>query len=146
MSFDAKSTINKVMLIGRLGQDPEVKFTQSGVATCTISVATNTSYKGSDGKMVENTEWHRVVLWRQQAENAGKYLKKGSRVYVEVKLQTRNWDDKEGVKRHTTEIVADSLQFLDSRPTGQSADEKVADDILKHIAEPPVEESDDLPF
>jgi len=143
MSFDAKGTINKVMLIGRIGQDPEVKFTQSGVATCNISVATNTNYKGQDGKIVESTEWHRVVLWRQQAENAGKYLKKGSRVYVEGKLQTRNWE-KDGTKHYTTEIVADSLQFLDSRPTGQSADEKVADDILNR--ETPSTEDDNLPF
>jgi single-strand DNA-binding protein len=145
MSFDAKSTINKVMLIGRLGQDVELKFTQSGVATAMLNVATNTSYKAQDGNMVENTEWHRVVLWRQQAENAAKYLKKGSRVYVEGKLQTRNWE-KDGAKHYTTEIVADSLQFLDSKPTGKSEDDKVVENIEKRNAEPPITENDNLPF
>ncbi len=140
MAYDSKGTLNKVMLIGRLGQDPEVRYTPSGAATVTLSVATNTSYKGPDGNPVENTEWHRVVLWRQQAETAGKFLKKGSRIFVEGKLATRSWDDKDGVKRYSTEIIADHIQFLDGR---EGTSVPPSDN---HIAEPKPEEADDLPF
>lgn len=148
MAYDSKGTLNKVMLIGRLGQDPELKYTPSGAATMTLSVATNTSYKGQDGNNVENTEWHRVILWRQQAESAAKYLKKGARIYVEGKLATRSWDDKDGVKRYTTEITADHIQFLDSRSegSGASAPPPMPPMNDSHVAEPRPEEADDLPF
>ncbi|MBN1480222.1 single-stranded DNA-binding protein [candidate division KSB1 bacterium] len=146
MAYDSKGTLNKVMLIGRLGQDPELKYTPSGSAVCTISMATNTSYKAQDGNMVENTEWHRVVFWRKAAESVAQYLKKGSRIYVEGKLATRSWDDQNGVKRYTTEITADQFSFLDSPRDsgGPSSAPQMPDDA--HMAEPTPEEGDDLPF
>jgi len=148
MAFDSKGTVNKVMLIGRLGQEPELKYTPSGAAVLTLSVATNTSYKGQDGNSVENTEWHRVVVWRKLAEIMAQYAKKGSRVYVEGKLATRSWDDQNGVKRYTTEIQAENMQLLDSRSdAGASAagyEPPMPGDA--HMAEPSIEEGDDLPF
>lgn len=146
MAYDSKGTLNKVMLIGRLGQDPELKYTPSGAAVCTISLATNTSYKGQDGNPVENTEWHRVVFWRKQAEIVAQYVKKGSRIYVEGKLATRSWDDQNGVKRYTTEVVADQVAFLDSaRDSGGASSAPPSPDVA-HMAEPSPEEGDDLPF
>lgn len=115
MAFDSKGTINKVMLIGRLGADPELKYTPAGAAVLTLSLATNTSYKDTEGKNQEKTEWHRVVAWRKLAEIIGQYAKKGSRIYVEGKLTTRSWTDKDGGKRYTTEIQADSIQLLEGR-------------------------------
>jgi single-strand DNA-binding protein len=148
MAFDSKGTLNKVMLIGRLGQDPELKYTASGAAVLTLSIATNTSYKGQDGNAVEHTEWHRVVLWRKLAEIMAQYAKKGSRVYVEGKLATRSWDDKDGVKKYTTEITADQMQLLDSR-----GDKAVSEpvDVPPPTDQPAFEgpsnnEADDLPF
>jgi single-strand DNA-binding protein len=107
--------LNKVMLIGHLGADPEIKYTQSGVATVTFNVATNESYKDNEGNLVKRTEWHRIVAWRKPAEILSEYLKKGSKVYLEGKLQTRSWEDKDGQKRYTTEVVVDEWVFLDSR-------------------------------
>jgi single-strand DNA-binding protein len=111
----ARGTVNKVILIGRLGQDPEQKYTPSGVAVTTLNLATNESYKNQQGEFVEKTEWHRIVLWRNLAENAAKYLAKGSQVYIEGKLQTRSWDDQNGAKHYTTEIVATDMNFLSTR-------------------------------
>ena len=88
----ARGGLNKVMIIGRLGNDPELKYTPQGQAVCSMTLATDESYKGKDGNMVNQVEWHRIVLWRFLAENAGKYLKKGSQVYIEGKLQTRIWE------------------------------------------------------
>jgi single-strand DNA-binding protein len=147
MAYDSKGTLNKVMLIGRLGQDPEVKYTPSGAAVVTLSVATNTSYKDQDGKMQEQTEWNRVVAWRKTAENIGQYCKKGHRIYVEGKLTTRSWNDKDGNKRYTTEITADSVQFLE----GKSDREPIPQEPPPHPSEadfsgPTPAEADDLPF
>jgi single-strand DNA-binding protein len=103
--------VNKVILMGRLGQDPEVRMTQTGQQVCTMSVATSESWT-KDGNKEERTEWHRVVLWGKTAELAGKYLKKGGSVYIEGKLQTRSWQDKDGQKRYTTEIVGNTMQFV----------------------------------
>jgi len=112
--------INKVILIGNLGQDPEVKYTPNGGAVTNVTVATSESWKDkSTGEQKENTEWHRVVFFRRLAEIVGEYLKKGSKVYIEGKLQTRKWQDKDGNDRYTTEIVANDMQMLDSR--GSSA-------------------------
>ncbi len=111
-------TVNKVILIGNLGQDPELKFIPSGAAVTTLSMATSESWKDSDGNKKERTEWHRVILWRKLAEIAGEYLKKGSKVYIEGRLQTRSWDDKDGNKRYTTEVVGDVLTMLDRRSDG----------------------------
>ena len=116
----AKGTVNKVILIGRLGGDPDLRYTPSGQAVATLNIATNEVWKDKDGNSQERTEWHRVILWRRPAEIAGEYLKKGSRVFIEGRLQTRNWEDKDGVKRYTTEVVAQSMQFLDARQGGQA--------------------------
>ena len=108
--------VNKVILIGNLGADPEVKYMPSGDAVATIRLATSESWKDKNsGEMVERTEWHRVVLFRRLGEIAGEYLKKGSKVYIEGKLQTRKWQGQDGQDRYTTEIVANEMQMLDSR-------------------------------
>lgn len=106
------ASVNKVILIGNLGADPEVRYTPGGQAVCELRMATNESWTDKNGAKQERTEWHRVVVWGKQAENCGKYLSKGRTAYVEGRLQTRQWDDKEGNKRYTTEIVADRVQFL----------------------------------
>jgi len=114
--------INKVILIGNLGQDPEVRYMPNGNAVANITVATSDSWKDKQtGERQERTEWHRVVLFRRLAEIAGEYLKKGSKVYIEGRLQTRKWQDQTGQDRYTTEIVANDLQMLDSRAGGGSA-------------------------
>ena len=145
----ARSGINKVILVGNLGQDPEIKYTAGGAAVTTLSIATSDSWKDKDSGMdKERTEWHRVVLWRRLAEIAGEYLKKGSKVYIEGQLQTRKWEQ-EGQTRYTTEIVARDLQFLDSKGTKDlsneenlrsSSDESVADVDKSGI------DDDDIPF
>jgi len=110
--------VNKVILIGNLGQDPELRYTGSGTAVCNFSLATTESYKDRDGNMVENTEWHRVVAWARLAEICGEYLSKGRQVYIEGQLQTRSWEDKDGNTRYTTEIKAREMQMLGSRDGG----------------------------
>ncbi len=113
------ASVNKVILIGNLGRDPEVRYMPSGGAVCNISVATTRSRKDkSSGEKQEETEWHRVVLFERQAEIAGEYLKKGRSVYIEGRLQTRKWQDKEGRDTYTTEIIADTMQLLGSRDGG----------------------------
>ena len=108
--------VNKVILIGRLGQDPEVKFTQSGTAVVNFSIATSETWKDKDsGEKQEKTEWHKVVAWRRLAEICGEYLHKGSQFYIEGKLQTRSWEDQDGNKRWTTEVVANQMQMLGSK-------------------------------
>lgn len=107
------SGINKVIVVGRLGQDPEVRYTQGGQAVCNFSVATSESWNDKEGQRQEKTEWHRIVVWGKIAEICSQYLGKGRQVYVEGRLQTRQWDDKDGNKRYTTEIVANTVQFLD---------------------------------
>lgn len=109
--------INKAIVIGHLGNDPEVKYTASGKAVATLSVATNENWTNKDGQKEERTEWHRVVVWGKQAENCGEYLKKGRQVYIEGRIQTRSWQDKDGNKKYTTEIVANNVQFLGERST-----------------------------
>lgn len=109
------SSLNKAMVIGRLGQDPEVRYTQSNTAVATLSVATTERYKDRNGELQENTEWHRIVAWGRLAEICQEYLKKGSLAYFEGPIQTNQWEDKDGQKRYTTEIKALSMQMLDSR-------------------------------
>jgi single-strand DNA-binding protein len=113
------SSLNKVMLIGRLGQDPEVRYTQSNTAVATLSLATSERYKDGNGEQQERTEWHRVVAWGRLAEICQQYLNKGSLIYVEGPLQTRSWEDNQGQKRYTTEIKALQMTMLDSRGGGQ---------------------------
>ena len=113
------ASVNKVIIIGNLGKDPEVRYMPSGSAICNITVATTRQWKNKDsGEKMEETEWHRVSFFDRQAEIAGEYLKKGSSVYVEGRLKTRKWTDKEGVERYTTEIVSDVMQLLGSRQGG----------------------------
>lgn len=107
--------VNKVILIGNLGQDPELRYTGNGTAVCNIRLATNESYKDSSGEWVDRTEWHNVVTWARLAEICGQYLKKGSMVYFEGSLQTRSWEDRDGNTRYTTEVKASEMQMLDSR-------------------------------
>lgn len=107
--------LNKVMIIGRLGRDPELRYTQSGSPVATLNVATDESYTDRDGNKVERTEWHRVSVFQRQAENCANFLAKGSLVYVEGSLQTRKWQDQQGQDRYTTEIKAQRVQFLDRK-------------------------------
>jgi single-strand DNA-binding protein len=104
--------VNKVILIGNLGADPDMRYTPSGTGVCELRLATNESWTDKGGQKQERTEWHRVVVWGKLAEIVSKYLSKGRQVYVEGRLRTRSWDDKEGNKRYTTEIIANDVQFL----------------------------------
>jgi single-strand DNA-binding protein len=106
------ASVNKVIVIGNLGKDPELRYTPGGQAVCDLSVATTDQWTDKGGERKEQTEWHRVVVWGKQAENCSQYLTKGRQVYVEGRLRTRQWDDKDGNKRYTTEIVAQTVQFL----------------------------------
>lgn len=104
--------VNKVIIVGNLGANPELKYLPSGQAVCEMRLATSESFNDKQGQRQERTEWHRVVCWGKTAENAAKYLEKGRQVYVEGRLQTRSWDDKDGNKRYTTEVVAQNVVFL----------------------------------
>lgn len=106
------SGVNRVILIGRLGRDPELKFTPAGKAVTNFTMATSETWKDDSGERQERTEWHKIQMWGKLAETAAKYLSKGSQVYIEGKLQTREWTDKDGQKKYTTEIVASSLVML----------------------------------
>lgn len=108
----ASGSVNKVMLIGRLGSDPEVRYTSGGGAVANFSMATNDTWTDKSGQRQERTEWHRIVVWGKTAELCGQYLSKGRQAYIEGRLQTREWTDKEGQKRYTTEVVAQTVQFL----------------------------------
>lgn len=108
--------VNKVILIGNLGKDPDIQFIEGNIAVAKFSLATTESFKDKNGKQVSQTEWHTVVLWRGLAELSQKYLHKGSLVYVEGRLRTRTWEDKDHNKKHATEIVGDNLVMLDKRP------------------------------
>ena len=114
--------VNKVILVGNLGRDPELKYLEGNLARANFSLATSESYKDKNGNRVDQTEWHNIVMWRGLAESAEKYLKKGTQVYIEGRLQTRQWNDKEGNKRSITEIVAESYVILQRRDanTGSS--------------------------
>ena len=147
--------LNKAMLIGNLGKDPEVRHLESGVPVVTIPIATTERYKDRNGEVKEQTEWHNVVLWRQLAEFAEKYLRKGMQIYVEGKIRSRSWEDQSGQKRYTTEIVADIVRMLgrksDNEQQGAAAAAKPP--VGTAPAPPPVEdtlveqaEGDDLPF
>ena len=111
-------SVNKVIIVGRLGQDPELKYTPSGMAVCNFSCATSESWTDKSGQKQERTEWHRVVVWGKLAELCGQYLAKGRQCYVEGSLQTRSWEDKQGQKRYTTEVNAKTIQFLGGAQTG----------------------------
>ncbi len=135
--------VNKVILVGNLGKDPEVRYLEGGTAVANFSLATTETYKDKGGNRVEQTEWHNVVLWRGLAEVAEKYLKKGSQVYVEGKLRTRAWDDKDGVKRYSTEIIADNMTMLGGKR--DEAKESVPSEKAKNQINPS-DDLGDLPF
>ena len=141
----AKS-LNRVMLIGNLGKDPELRYTTSGVAIATFSLATNEQWKDQDGNAQERTEWHNIVAWKKLAEICGEWLKKGKKIYVEGRIQTRNYDDKNtGTKKYITEIVADNIIMLDSK--GAGTPESVASaSVSEPAAAPAGRIEEDLPF
>ena len=112
-------SVNKAILVGNLGKDPDLRYTPAGTAVATFSMATTERYKDRDGNRQEKTEWHNIVAWRQLAEICGKYLHKGKQVYIEGRIQTRSYDDRDGNKRYITEIVADQMQMLGSRDDNQ---------------------------
>lgn len=112
-------SVNKCILVGRLGKDPELRYTQSGTAVASFSLATDERYKDREGNQQNKTEWHNIVAWRQLAEICGKFLHKGKQVYIEGKIQTRSYDDRDGNKRYITEIVADQMQMLGARDEQQ---------------------------
>lgn len=114
------SGINKVILVGNLGRDPEIRYKDGAVMVAKFPLATSETYRTKEGQRVDQTEWHNIVMWRQLAECAEKYLRKGSLIYLEGKIRTRSWDDKDGHKRFTTEIVADTMTMLGKRPDDHS--------------------------
>ena len=116
--------LNKVMIIGRLGRDPELRYSQSGSPVCTLNIATDESYTDNSGQKVEKAEWHRIVVFQKAAENCSQYLAKGSLVFIEGKLETRKWQDQQGQDRYTTEIKAQRVQFLDRKADGQSSQQQ----------------------
>ena len=150
--------INKVILIGNLGKDPEVRYLDSGVAVANITLATTENYKNKEGERVSQTEWHDIVLWRGLAEIAEKYLKKGSSVYIEGKIRTRKWEDKDGNNRYRTEILANNMTMLGGRNSGEvvSSSEEIKDkpeedssgpsDIISSPDSSKIDNTDDLPF
>lgn len=145
------ASLNKVMLIGGLGKDPEVRYTASGQAVASFSLATSEKFKGKTGEWEERTEWHNITLWGKLAEIAGEYLSKGKSVYIEGRLQTRKWQDKSGNDRYTTEIVGDKMQMLSPKGErssgGHSSSSKPQESASGGgYEEPPFADDQDIPF
>ncbi len=140
--------VNRVMLIGNLGKDPEMQFLEGNIAVAKFSLATSESFKDRSGRLISQTEWHTIVLWRGLAELAEKYLHKGSLVYIEGRLKTRSWEDKEGNKKFATEIVGDNLIMLDKRTDGVQQDVDDVPNFSDEEVPPPVDErgNERLPF
>jgi len=132
--------VNKVILIGNLGKDPEVRYLDNGVAVANFSLATTENYKNKAGERVSQTEWHNIVLWRGLAEVAEKYLKKGSSIYIEGKIKTRKWEDKDGNTRYNTEILADNMSMLGGKKPQEDSQLSAPGSITSE------DKSDDLPF
>ncbi len=122
-----RKMVNKAILIGRLGKDPEVRYTPDGTMVTTFRMATDEQWKDKNGEKVQRTEWHQIVTYRKLAEICGNYLVKGKLVFIEGRIQTRNWEDKEGVKRYTTEIVANDMKMLDSKGQAKAGDDATPD-------------------
>lgn len=149
-------SVNKVILLGRLGQDPELKYTPGGAPVCNFSLATTESWTDKSGQKQEKTEWHRVVVWGKLAELCNQYLAKGRQAFLEGRLQTRSWDDKDGNKRYTTEILASTVQFIggasantERTTTGQNVDTSYAQQAPSNdyqIASDASFAADDIPF
>ena len=141
--------VNKVILVGNLGKDPEVRHLEGGAVVANFPLATSESYKDRSGNRVDQTEWHNVVVWRGLAEVAEKYLKKGNQVYVEGKIRTRSWDDKDGVKRYNTEIVADQMTMLGKKDENNMGGGMTNNQSAPSASSSPANnmtEEDDLPF
>jgi single-strand DNA-binding protein len=136
------ASVNKVILVGNLGRDPELRYTQAGTAVANFTLATNESFTTKDGRREERTEWHRIVAWGKTAELCSQYLSKGRTVYIEGRLQTREWENKEGQKQRTTEIVAQTVQFLGSPRDGGGGRGSSGGGR----EEPPPQGDDDIPF
>ena len=158
-------SVNKVILVGNLGKDPELRYTPSGAAVATFSLATSERYKDRNGETQEKTEWHNIVAWRQLAEICGKYLHKGKQIYIEGRIQTRSYDDRDGNKRYITEIVADQMQMLGRagdegggnvgggrgereprRPRAEESAGRPAAPAYEDFPDPPFNPDDDIPF
>ena len=142
------ASVNKVILIGNLGSDPEVRYTNSGSAVANFNIATNENWTNRDGNREERTEWHRIVCWGKTAELCGEYLSKGRTVYIEGRLQTREWETKEGQKRTTTEVIAQSVVFLGGRSEGAPGGARPQNLSQGDGMEPaePIAVDDDIPF
>jgi single-strand DNA-binding protein len=148
-------SVNKVLLIGRLGNNPEIRYTPSGAAVANFNMATNESWNDKNGQKQERTEWHRIVVWGKLAQLCGEYLAKGRQVYVEGRLQTRQWQDKEGQTKYTTEVIATTIQFLGAageRGASQGTDNRAApatgggEDFSQVKMEEPSFAEEDIPF
>ena len=149
-------SVNKVILVGRLGRDPETRYTSSGQAVCNFSMATDESFKDRSGERQKRTEWHKIVVWGKQAEIAQQYLKKGSLIFLEGRIQSRQWDDKEGQKRTSFEIVANRFQMLGARsdaaaagasaPAGASHDADAQAPAAEEASHGPEISDEDIPF
>ncbi|MBA7701840.1 Single-stranded DNA-binding protein [subsurface metagenome] len=135
-----RGSVNKVILVGHVGADPEPRYTSSGTAVVNLRIATNEVWRDAEGKDQEITEWHSVVLWGKQAEFVANYIKKGQLIYVEGRLQTRTWEDRDKIERRTTEVRANAITPLGGLKTGEKAEE----DIQAVSEEPPGD--DDIPF
>ena len=129
-------SVNKVILVGRLGRDPETRYTSSGQAVCNFTLATDESFKDRSGERQKRTEWHRIVLWGKLAEIAQQYLKKGTMVYLEGRIQSRQWDDRDGNKRTTTEIVGNVMRMLSTRAESAAAAAGASPDAESHAPAP----------
>jgi single-strand DNA-binding protein len=150
-------SVNKVILVGNVGKDPEVRHLEGGATVCNFSLATSEVYRNKSGEKVTQTEWHNIVLWRQTAEIAEKYVRKGSQIYIEGRIRTRSYDDQNGVKRYVTEIYGDTLQLLGRKQDGDNAvsggssnGQAIANQSYSSsVAEPDfssLDAADDLPF
>jgi len=146
------SSLNKVLLIGRLGKDPEIRYTQDGSPVANFSLATSEVWTDKNGSRQERTEWHNIVAWRKLADLSKRYLAKGRQVYVEGRLQTREWDDRDGNKRRTTEVIASQMVLIGSRPEGGDAAAAPAPMSYRPASEPDDSGAgggvtdDDIPF
>jgi len=141
------SGVNKVIVVGRLGADPELKSVGNGQNVARLSVATSENWTGKDGQKQERTEWHRIVVWGRQAENCAKHLTKGRQVYVEGRLQTRSWEDQQGQKKYATEIVASTVQFLGGNSERAGSSAGTSENSYQDFGpEPQFDAADEIPF
>lgn len=140
------ASVNKAIVLGNIGRDPEIRYSASGSAVCNLSIATTRKWKSKDGEAQEETEWHRVVFYDRLAEVADEYLGKGSAVYVEGRLKTRKWQDKDGIDRYTTEIVGEHMQMLGGRDSAQPAQKPAAQKQAAKKVDGFDSMDDDIPF